>query len=334
MSEQDLNTEVEVTTETETTEEVESTTESTEAEPAEAAPAEGDPAPFKFEPKFKVMDSEVEVPEWIAKQVTSEEQAKYVKDLMEKAHGLEPIKAKRDFFKAELQTTQASMQELSGQLKSQNDMFDFYDKLIQSNDMASFQKYTGISDNMVLERAAEILRYQELTPHEKSQYDRNIESKQRLHDLEFQQATTLRQQESQAVNQRYTELNNFLGQESYIGAVKSFDARLGEGAFMKEVIDRAALHEQKTNKSLSIEEAVSHTLKILGIPQGQSGNTTQQNSEPAKATQTQPASPQTTVVRKEDKPVIPNLQGGNKSVAKPAVKSLSELKKLAQSQEY
>jgi hypothetical protein len=314
-------------------EEEESEDEEEESEDEEEV-SEEEESEFTFDPKLKVMDEEIEVPEWIAKNVSSEEEAQYIKDLHEKAHGLESVKQKRDYFKNELQATQSTVSELNNTVKGQSDMFDFYDKLIQNKDMASFQHYAGIDDQTILDRAAEILRYQELTPTQKAEYDRNIQARQKSYDTEFQLNQLQSQQANNVVTERISELDNFLGQESYKEAVEGFDKRLGSGSFKSEVINRAALHEQRTGETLSIEEAVNQTIKIIGYPQGQS-DVPEQKQEQANATSAQRTKrPQQTIVRKESKPTIPNMKSGNKSAAKPIVKSLADLRKLAEQQDY
>jgi len=312
-------------------EEVEPDSDEEQVEGEEEAEAEAED--FVFDSKLKVMDTEVEVPDWIAKNVKSEDQAKFVKELFEKSHGLDAVKEKRDFFKEELSQTQTVVKDLNEQIRNQNDMFDFYDKLIQTKDLANFQKHSGISDDMILERAAEILRYQELTPMQKAEYDRSIESRQRLYDSEYQLQRLQQVKENEVVSQSMTQLENVLSQDTVSKVAQDFDSRLGANAFKNEVIQRAALYEKQTGKTLGIEEAVNYTLNFLGIPQGQSDTQKPQSVQTQASVKTS-GSPQTTVVRREVKPTIPNLQGGNKNVAKPLVKSLDDLRALAQQQEY
>ena len=77
------------------------------------------------------------------------------------------------------------------------------------------------------------------------------------------------QQEQQKVETGMNQLKDYLAKPEVSAVVKSFDARLGkEGAFMNEVLQRAAAHEARTKQSMSVEEAVQDFMKLIaGTPQ-------------------------------------------------------------------
>lgn len=304
-------------------------------EVAEDGEAEEAPAYVFEDRKVKVMDNEYEIPEHIASAIQSEEQAKEIKEIYEKAYGLDPLKAKRDYFKEQSQNYQSQYQEINNKYTEQSNMLNFYNDLINKGDMAIFQKFTGVSDQMVLDRAAEIIRHNELTPQERAEYNRNIESRQRQYSQDFYNQNQASQADFDAITEQHRKLDDHLDQGQFSGFVNEFDKRNGYGSFKNAVIQRAIQMEEAASKSgqpkvVSIEEAVDSTLNYLGYSQGQS-TIPQQNLEQTGTTPEQANSPKVVV---QKKPVIPKVTSGGKSPVKKTVKSLDDLRKLADQLEY
>lgn len=310
---------------------VEPTTEEPAVEATEENPApvieEGE---FSFDPKIKVMDDEVEIPDFLAKSVTNAEQAKIVKDIMEKSYGLDKVKEKRDFFKDKATKHETELNDLNTQFKQMNESLDFYEKLIKNDDIQTFQQYADIKDDQILKRAADIIRYRELTPEQKLQYDNGVQSRQRLYALELENNQFKQRTEVEIVEQKGNELDSVLSNDTTQSIASSFDSRVGYGAFRKEVIQRAAYIEQTTGKSLTPEEAVNETVKILGLTPSQS--TAPQQSQTPVTTETT-VNPETNVVTTV-KPTIPKVNAGNKSPTRPIVKSIDDIRKLAAQFDY
>jgi hypothetical protein len=328
-----------------------------EPSPAEPAPAEepkeGDPAPaepeleepapleldeegnpiqqeFAFDPNIKVMDNEVAVPDFLAKAVTNEEEAKALTELFEKSYGLDAVKEKRDHFKTKSTEFETKYNETSKELTGINENLDFLDKLIQTNDMETFQKFAKIQDDQILQRAAQIIKYRDLTPTQKAEYDNNTQSRQRLYAQEMELNDLRQNQNSDEIERTQTELDSVISSEAYQQVATQFDARLGEGAFQREVIQRA-MHMEQSSKGKTIwspQQAVEETVRVLGLTQSQSPEPTEQ---PQQVTTPQPAAaPEQTIVVNKAKPTITKVDGGSKSPARPIVKSIDDLRKLAE----
>ena len=284
-------------------------------------PAE--PAEFSFDGKIKVMDSEVEVPEFLKNAVKDEESANYVKEMIEKSYGLDAIKEKRDHYKTQVGELEGKFNEVNQELNKTNENLDFLDNLIKTGDMQTFQQYAGINDEAILKRAAEIIQYRELTPTQKAEYDRNIQSRQRQYALEFENQE-LRQTHSNSEVQKTSDALDEQLSSSFSEVSSSYDKENGYGSFRKEVVKTAMAVEQRTGKSLSPQEAIELTVRSFGLPLSQAP----QNPEP-----TQQPAPQVPVnervVVREPKPTMTNVKAGNKSPVKPKVKSIADLRKLA-----
>ena len=305
------------------------------AEPSEEEPApleldaDGNPVEkeFAFDPNIKVMDNEVTVPDFLAKSVSTPEEAKALTELFEKSHGLDSVKEKRDHFKTKASELETKYNESNKELTATNENLDFLDGLIAKNDMETFQKITKIQDDQILQRAAQIIKYRDLTPQQKAEYNENTQSRQRLYTQEMELNDFRQNQERSEVERTQTELSSVISSENYQTVATQFDARLGDGAFQKEVIQRAMHMEQSSNgKTIwSPEQAVEETVRVLGLTPSQSPDPIEQPQQTTQA----PSAPEHTVVVNRAKPTIAKIDGGSKSPARRIVKSLDELRALA-----
>lgn len=297
-------------------------------EPSEDPVEPAEPAEFSFDGKIKVMDSEVEVPAFLKDAVKDEEAANYVKELVEKSHGLDAVKEKRDHFKTQASEWEGKFNETNQELTKTNENLDFLDNLIKTGDMQTFQQYAGINDEAILKRAAEIIQYRELTPTQKAEYDRNIQSRQRQYALEFENQDLRQSQTNSEVQKTSDALDEQLS-SSFSDVASSYDKDNGYGSFRQEVVKTAMAVEQRTGKSLSPQEAIQLTVRSFGLPLSQAP----QNPEP-----TQQPAPEVPVnervVVRDKKPTMTNVKAGNKSPVKPKVKSIEDIRKLAAQYEH
>lgn len=294
------------------------------AEPNEENPVDpAEPTEFSFDGKIKVMDSEVEVPEFLKNAVSSEEDAQVVKELFEKAHGLDAVKEKRDHYKTQSSEWEKKFNESNQELTKTNENLDFLDNLIKTGDMVTFQQYAGINDEAILKRAAEIIQYKELTPTQKAEYDRNIQSRQRQYALEFENQE-LRQTHNNSEVQKTSDALDEQLSSSFSEVASSYDKDNGYGSFRQEVVKTAMAVEQRTGKSLSPQEAIELTVRSFGLPLSQAPQNPEPTQQPA---QEVPVNER--VVVRDAKPTMTNVKAGNKSPVKAKVKSIDDLRKLA-----
>jgi len=291
-----------------------------EAEPV--VEPEAEPEQYIPNTKYKSMGEEHEFDDFLVEAIKTPEQEEAVKRLYEKASGLEHLETKNTMLKEQMEGIQPELDEGRG-LKQE---VGFYNNLIGQKKYHELFRSINIKDEDILNVAHTILQYKELTPQQQGVYDSNIQSHQRLHQLELQTHQLQQQVTDSNQGNHAVELDQILNDPSTMQAVSAYDTRLGEnGAFKKEVINRAAMLEQQSEGKniLTPKQAVDQVLKIIGhVAEPQS---TQASSSDV----VNPETPPSQVVVPTKKPTLPNVKGSGKSPAKKVFKSIADLRKLA-----
>ncbi len=186
----------------------------------------------------------------------------------------------------------------------------------------------GIAKEDILKEALEIVKYNDLPPEEKIAYDNNVASQQRAYNYELENQQLRNHINATSVQARTTQLDTTLAGEQYQSAAQEFDTRMGRpGAFREAVINQGIMVENQTRnnpegmRSLTPQEAADQVMQFAGLGLSNGNGTGNPLANPA-TTQTQHPSMQ-------QKPVIPNVAAGHKSPAKKVIKSVAELRQLA-----
>jgi hypothetical protein len=270
---------------------------------AGATGGEGDAgkAPAAYAPnfKYKVLKEEKEIPEWARPFVTSADVEKNVRELFEKADGIEAVKTHRD-------------QLVVGHL--------------QRGDLDIFFEALNIPEATVLKYALYRLQLKE----NPQQFAAHEQMRQiQLQNLQLQQQ--LEQSNSGytniAVQTREMQLDTHLGRPELLTAVQSFDQRVGKpGAFRTEVIKRGKMYAAM-EQDAPVEQVVSEVLQLIGW-QGQSTQA-QPNVQNGAGAAAAPAAGAGTPAAGQAKPTLPNVRGKGTSPAQKVFKSTEELRKHA-----
>jgi hypothetical protein len=270
-----------------------------------------EPAPYSPNFKFKVMEEEKEFDEWLRPVVKDAETEKRVRELYEKAYGLDHVKAERQKIRDELKSVKTEYDSVNSALSQLSEY-------VNKDDLHSFFRDLGIPEQKVLQYAIQRAQYSELPPEHRQQWDRQYEEKQRLYSLERQNQELQQTFQQQAVSQRMGELDSSLQRPEVMQIVQSFDSRVGKpGAFKEEVIKRGQYYASlPTPQDISVEQAVSEVLQLVGFQQQQS----QQAAGAQSGTQ---------VVSPAGHPIIPNIKGRGTSPTKKVVRSIDDLRKLS-----
>lgn len=276
------------------------TPEGTEIGNAEASKPEYQP---NF--KFKVMDKEHEVDEWLRAAIKDAETEKKVKELYEKAYGLEPVKASRD--KIQQEATQYK-QGYSALYKDVEEVM----KLKNSGDLDSFFERVDLKPDAVAQWMLEKLKIQELPPDQQRVYhDLNAKNKAER-DLARQLEITEAQNRQLATQAREWEVDQWLAKPDLNPIVSRYDSKNGQGAFKSLVGELGIAHFHAYGEDPTVESVVSKAMKLLG------GAYDGQPAQSAQVTQNQ----------EKQLPVIPNISGKNVSPTQKSVRSIEDLKKL------
>lgn len=259
--------------------------------------------------KFKVMDKEYEVDEFLRPAVTKDNYDK-IKDLYTKAYGLDHEKARAERYKSDVERLTPYEQ----QLVQQNKQLGYMGDLLHKKEYSTLFKELNIPDEAITAHALEYLKFRELPPEKQREYEKNLEYQQRSKQLEIQNQQLSQQIQSTVTQARERELDVYLSGQVR-EAAEQFDARMGrQGAFKAAVVERGQLAYYHQNRDLSVQEAVAEALKFSGINSQAPGQVSTSTTE--------------NFTSQREKPVIPNIRGSNMSPVKKTVRSIADLKNV------
>lgn len=267
------------------------------------------PAAQAYNPNYKysVKGYEREFPEWTRALVKDEDTEKRFRDLVAKADGV-------DFLKGESETLKAENQQMMGVMNQVNGM-------LKSGDLPSFFEALNIPEEAVLKYALEVAqRRQDPQAQARYQQDRQAQSAQSQRDAQYQQLAEQNQSlqsqfQQMATQTRTMELNTVLSSPDVASVARSFDERMGKGAFHDEVVKRGIYYFHATGQDIPASQAAQEVMQLIGMQQPQQP---QQLQQPFQAG------------NQGSKPVIPNIQGSGASPTRKVPKSIADLKAMAQ----
>lgn len=277
-------------------------------------PEAGVPADdWKPDFKFKVQDKEHEFDEFIRPIVNKENYAK-VKELYEKAYGLDIVKSGKERDQAEINR----LRPVEETYKTMSEQIKYLDSLLQKNELHTFFTALGLTEEQILKYAAGRLQYKDLPPEQRQVYDSNAQAQQRLWELERENERLSQTHEQQAVQQKTFQLDSYLMKPEVSSIAQNFDQRAGRaGAFRDEIISRGALAWTMRGQDLTPEQVGQELVTLYGLNQQASAPMNQKVEG--------------RVVAPSDKPTLPNLKAGQQSPVKKQIKSIAELRELARS---
>lgn len=277
-----------------------------------AAPQEQAPA-YTPNLEFKVMDNVHTIDKMYAPLLKDQETEKKIRELHEKAYGLDVVKPKYQSLKDEHGALKAEYEKIS---ESLNHLSTF----VKNDDLGSFFQALNIPESMVYRYVMNRLQYQDMPPEQKKHYDEYMELKRKNQLLEQQSQQYYQSAESVAAEARSKEVDWLIQSPEYSQAVAEFDARMGQpGAFKNEVYQKAVAiwYQSGQKQDISAKEAVDLVVKSYGLGQ----------QIPAQAPVTPPNV--AAVNNMKQKPVIPTIQAGAGSPTKKEIGSIADLRKAA-----
>lgn len=261
--------------------------------------------PFTPNFKFKVLDKEHEIDEWLRGSVKTPEQEKKIRELYEKSMGLEPVKQSRDKIAGELQQYQRSYnslhQDVAEAMQHKN-----------TGDLDAFFEKVQLPIDKVAEWMVQKLNIQNLPPEQQRIYNDLNAKKKSEAQLSRQLEAQTNENRQLATRQREWEVDQWLVKPDMNPIVSRFDSENGPGSFKNLVAELGVTHHATYGEDPTVETVVSKALKMLG------------------SAYRNPQIPQASTAPGGEKqlPVIPNISGKNVSPTRKAVRSLDDLKKL------
>lgn len=267
--------------------------------------------------KVKVMEQERDIPEWLKPLVKDAETEKQVKELVEKAYGLEYVKPKLE---QERQKSQAFSTE-NTQIKSQ---IQEVRELYARGDIDGWLARLGVPEERMLQWMADKIRYEQLPDDQKAILDARKNAEERAWRAE-QQTTSYQTQSEQLLTQQVQmALESVLARPDVSTVAQAFDDRMKTpGAFKSEIQRRGDYVWRTRNEIVPPEKLVQEMMALLGpvAPSTTPAPTTGAETPVAAA-----KAPQ--VIPAKTPPVIPNISGRSTSALKPKVKSIDDIKRI------
>jgi len=299
---------------------------------AAAAPASGTPGtapvvPPAYTPnfKFKVLDKEHEIDPLFQQLIKDADTEKKIKELHEKAFGLDSVKLDRQSLKEKIEKHYAPLEKtFQGVQKSIQQI----DKMIDQGDYDNFFNVLQIPEQKILEWAVKKAQLMGLTPQEQAAYNQQVQERNQLYQLQQQNAEYEEQLFQTQVQARAAQLSQELSKPEVLNVMGSFDARAGvQGAFRNEVIKRGQFYAHQ-GVDAPVEQVVKEVLQLVGqvVPQATGPQQPVDNGvgTGGQAPQQQPPT--------QKPPVIPNVGSQGTSPAKRVVRSLDDIRALAKQQ--
>lgn len=276
---------------------------------------DGKPAVYAPNYKFTVDKIEKEIPEWARGAIKDAESEKMVRDIFEKAEGLEVAKPRHLKREEELQTEKKAHSDLTQKHSALTKSLDDLSTFLQNEDYDSFFETIKVPQDKILQYALSLIERAKWTPDRVQEFQNSRQQTQRLRLLEKQNSDLSSQSNQAAYHARQSAVQSVLARPDITTHVTAFDSRFGEGSFLKEVWQRGLAAYHMTGQDLSPEMAVQETLKLIGVDLSKPAQPTQQT-----ATQTVPV---------KIPPVIPNVQGRTTSPTKNKVRSIADIRKIS-----
>lgn len=278
--------------------------------------AQGIPA---YQPNFKfsVLKKEHEIPELYRSVVKDADSEKQVKELFEKAYGLDHVKSERAKLQDEYKTYKTQTEPI---LKIASQL-EYHRK---QGDLGGYFKTLGLSREQIFQWAVQQAEIEQLPEHQRRVYDQQQEAQLRAYQLEQQLQERDQQFQAYQVQQRQAELDFTLSKPDVSSFAQAFDQRNGEGSFRDELIQRGRMYYFSQGIDVPPEKLAQEIMTRFHLQTTSPNQTTQ----PVQ-TQPVPAQPQRTT---QSVPVIPNTGASASAPVKKKVTSLEDIER--EYQEY
>ncbi len=256
----------------EPTESVEPIEEVTPQEPV-VEPTELEPTPEpvveEFAPnlKYKVMDEEFEIPEYLKSVITKENQEE-ITELFCKAGGLPHVKTKLEKARGDLEESNTRYETLNGEHNTLFTVAQKVDQQVRAGDYHSVHDVVqtlGLREQDLFQYVQKRINYLQGEPEAQRVVDAEQQRFTQTNQLQ-EQNTRLEATNAQIMQESHdTLLNQSLSSPAHSELIKAYDAKLGEGAFKKVVNAQGLYHSTQLGQELTPAEAVQKSIETLGL---------------------------------------------------------------------
>lgn len=256
--------------------------------------------------KFKVLDKEHEIDEFIRPIIKDADTEKKIRELYEKAYGLDSVKTDRHNLKSELSETRERMAQTDQALETLG-------QYVRQKDFDSFFEGLNIPKQDILQYALQLVQREQMSPEQKAQWEASRQAQQQAKYYEMQNQQLMQSQQQFAVQQRTWELQQAVGSADVKAFAEAYNNGMGSPEAFNDYVIQIGQAYAARGQDIPAQQAVQEAIKHLRAV------------NPSLGVQQQAAQ----VVQPSAKPVIPNIQGRGTSAVKSTVKSLDDLRKKA-----
>jgi len=259
--------------------------------------------------KFKVLDKEREIDDWAKTVIKDADTEKKVRELYEKAYGLDSVKQDRETLRSELSQAKEKMANTDRAIET-------ISEYARSKDWDSFFESLSIPKQDILQYALQLVQREQMPPEQKAQWEASRRAQQEARYYQEQNLQLQQSQQQFQVQQREFELSQVLSKPDVSVIAEAYNAGMANpGAFREYVIRIGQAHAAR-GEDITAEAAAQEAIRHLRAVNPSLGQVAQQG---------QPAN----VVMPNAKPTIPNIQGRGTSPVKSSVRSLDDLRAKA-----
>jgi hypothetical protein len=266
---------------------------------------EGQVAPT-YQPNFKysVRGQEKEIDEMFRSLVKDADSEKKIKELFEKAEGLDFVKEDRKSLKSEYEG-------FKSQVVPYLQEYHKFTSLRDQGNLGAALQTAGISDEQIFKYALEKLEMEQ-NPQTASIYKSNQEAALKQFEMQTQLQQYEQMQQQLQMQQFEYDMNQSL--TSHMDIVRQVDERLGKPGAFREEVERFGIAEyHRGNQNLSVQQAVEHV--VTKYQPFFSSSTPGLSMAPQAPTHKAPA-------------VMPSVGSTNVSVISKRPKSVDDLRKM------
>jgi hypothetical protein len=271
--------------------------------------------------KYKVMDKELEFDDFVRGAIKSQDHEKKLRELYEKASGIEEIKKAREAVRSEFGQYKQQWEPWQQKINQATNHFQRAAQALQKKDATGLTFHfgnvlneLGIPKEMVQNWVFNELQREDASPELKQQYNRQQELEYHNLTMQEQLSQFQRQQEDtqrELVNFKY---NQAISKSEIAPMVEAFNQRMNNPqAFQMEVAKRGLYARDYEKRNMTMEEAVQDVIKAHGLQANPQVTVTQNSSN----------------VVPHQPPTIPSVKGSSGSPAAKVPQSLDDLRKIA-----
>lgn len=261
--------------------------------------------------KYKVLNEEKEFDPFIRDVIKDAEIEKKVRELYERADGIDFVKRERDRFRQEHSEYRKQVDPVIKELR-QAGMF------LQQGDLEKFFSIFNLSEDLLVKYVTERLQYKQLPPEQRAQADALRKQRDAYYE-QTSEAEILREQNAQLqIQQVNFELGILLERPEVKTVVSNFDARAGKpGAFLEKFEKYADYLCSAERRFVPPSEAMKSFLDLLG----------NSYSQPQPEAQQAPAQAPAVVAPPSQKPSVRTFPAQGTAPVKKGYRSLQDLRK-------